>query len=164
MTRPLLALLVLFALGACGGERPRGGGAAACGIAAVAGPVTLLSQFSVPNQTLSVPPAKLPPLVTARLAAGPAYRGVVGRTPQGLVIGIEGTLPPRARIQFGVLVLDPAEAVRGVMLFESAPIEGAPQLGTVAIGSAEVPLVGIQLDPKVYEDANCPFFPDSLRR
>jgi hypothetical protein len=48
------------------------------------------------------------------------------------------------------------------MLYESAPIKGAPELGSVAIDSVMVPLLGIQLPVERYEDPRCPFFPDSV--
>ncbi len=48
------------------------------------------------------------------------------------------------------------------MLFEGLPVEGAPRIGTVTVGSAMLPLIGIQLDPAKIEDPRCPFFPDSV--
>ena len=51
---PLLAVLT-----ACG--KPADRGNAACGLAALAGPTALLTQFSVPRQTLSVPRAATRP-------------------------------------------------------------------------------------------------------
>jgi hypothetical protein len=145
-----------------GCDRPAGGGRAACGLAALAGPTALLTQFSVPRQTLSQPPAKLPERLVTRVVAGPAYSSIVGRTDSRLVIGVEGTLPPSAKPSFGVLVVDSSEKPRGVMLFEGDPVEGAPRIGDVSIGSTTLPLIGIQVDPGKVEDPNCPFFPDSV--
>lgn len=147
---------------ALGCDRPEGGGRASCGLAALAGPTTLLTQFSVPRQTLSEPPDKLPERLVTRMVAGPAYRSIVGRSDSKLLIGVEGTLPPTAKPGFGVLVLDTSGKARGVMLFEGDPVEGAPRLGDVSIGNATVPLIGIQVDPSKVEDPNCPFFPDSV--
>jgi hypothetical protein len=157
-TRPLLSLLLILL--ACG--KPAERGSAACGLAALAGPTALLTQFSVPRQTLSRPPAKLPERLVARLVAGPALPAIVGRADSLLVIGVEGSIPAAARPGYGVLVLDTAERARGVMLFEGIPVEGAPSIGTVSIGNATVPLIGIQLDPTRIEDPRCPFFPDSV--
>jgi len=128
----------------------------------MAGATLLLEQFGVPNQTLSVPPASLPERMVVRLAAGPAYSAIAGRTGDKLVIGMEGNLPAKVRPGSGVLVLDPAGKPRGVMLYESAPIRGAPELGSVAIDSVMVPLLGIQLPLERFEDSRCPFFPDSV--
>ena len=37
-------------------------------------------------------------------------------------------------------------------------------LGTVTMGNAEKPLIGVQAPAASYEDASCPFFPDSILR
>jgi hypothetical protein len=155
---PVLPLLV--ALAACG--QPAERGRAACGLAALAGPTALLTQFSVPRQTLSVPPRDLPERLVTRVVAGPALPSIVGRTDSLLVIGVEGAVPPTIKPGYGVLVLDTTARARGVMLYEGTPVEGAPQIGTVTVGSATIPLIGIQLDPARIEDPRCPFFPDSV--
>lgn len=159
-SRPWSPIILVIAV-ACGGESS---GRAACGLAAVAGPTALLTQFGIPNQTLSEPPRQLPERLVVRVVAGDAYPAVVGRTDSLLVVGMEGRLPAKARPGFGVLVVDQQERTRGVMLYEGDPVEGAPRLGNVSVGGATVPLIGIQLDPAKVEDANCPLFPDSLVR
>ncbi len=155
-------LLSVLLLAACGDGKPH----PACGIAAIAGPAALITEFGTPGQTLGSPPATLPERLVARLAAGPAYRAVTGRQ-QGdsmWVIGVDGTLPPNVRLSYGVLVLDRSEQPRGVMLFEDAPVAGAAHIGTVTMGSSTVPLLGVETDPTRYEDPACPFFPDSVLR
>lgn len=156
-----LWLLLLPAL-VLGCERPAGGSRAACGLASLAGPTALLTQFSVPQQTLSEPPGDLPERLVTRFVAGGAYPSIVGHTDSTLVVGVDAALPPEARVGFGVLIVDLEDRARGVMVFEGDPVEGAPRLGEVSIGSTSVPLLGIQLDPAKIEDANCPFFPDSV--
>ena len=99
-----------------------------------------------------------------RLVAGPAYRGVVERSDSLWIIGVDGPLPPTAKPGFGVLVLDLQGKARGVMLYEGPPVENAPAIGTVSVGAASLPLIGIQLDPARIEDPRCPFFPDSVTR
>jgi hypothetical protein len=161
MTRSLLP--VLFLTLACGGSPDQGStGSAACGLAALAGPTALLSQFSVPDQTLGSPPRNLPERLVVRLVAGPAFSSIVGRSDSLWVIGVEGTLPANVKPGFGVLILDQRERARGVMLYEGTPVEGAPQIGTVSVGNETVPLIGIQLDPTRVEDPRCPLFPDSI--
>lgn len=154
-------LPLLLGLVACDKASP-GRGNAACGLAALAGPTALLTQFSVPRQTLSTPPQKLPERLVARVVAGPALPAIVGRTDSLLVIGVEGAIPPSIKPGYGVLVLDTGEKARGVMLFEGIPVDGAPTIGTVTLGDATLPLIGIQLDPTRIEDPHCPFFPDSV--
>ena len=158
MRRSLILLALVPALGC---TPPRTG--AACGFTAIAGATMLLQEFGVPDQTLSVPPPGLPPRLVARVAAGPAFEAVVGRTTDsGWVIGVEGTPPEKIRPGFGVLILDPSGRARGVMLYESEPLRGAPIIGKVALDTLMLPLIGIQLDPARFEDPGCPLFPDSV--
>ncbi len=158
--RPLLVFLLL-ALPACREQRSGG----ACGLTAIAGATMLLQEFGVPGQTLGVPPTSLPPRLVARVAAGPAFEAVVGRTADNAwIIGVEGSIPARIKPGFGVVVIDPAGQARGVMIFESHPIPGAPEIGKVNVDSLMLPLIGIQLDPARIEDPKCPLFPDSLLR
>ncbi len=157
--RRALVLGCLVVVSACG--PPRGGGA--CGLTAIAGATMLLQEFGVPNQTLGDPPATLPPHLVARVAVGPAFDAVVGRTADsGWVIGIDGTIPPSIKPGFGVLVLDLSGKARGVMVYESDPIQGAPPIGKISIDTLMLPLLGIQLDPGRVEDPRCPLFPDSV--
>lgn len=152
------AILLLLA---CSGESDRAN--VNCGIVALASPQTLLSQFGVPRQTLSRPPAGVPERVVARIAGGPVLPAIVGRESGGdslIVIGVEGT-PPDMPLGFGVLVTTPEGRTRGVMLFEGLPVEGAPRIGSVTMGSVTAPLLGLEADPAGYENADCPLFPDS---
>ena len=159
---PRSLLFVAAALAACGGGGKSS--STACGIAALAGPAQLIGEFGVRNQTLGSPPAVLPEQLVARLATGPAFRAVTGRQPGDSlwVIGVDGSLPAKVKLGYGVLVLDPQEKARGIMLYEGLPVERAPHIGTVTMGAATVPLIGVQTDPKRFEDPSCPFFPDSV--
>lgn len=161
--RSLLAMALLL-LSAC--NRSAGGRAstasAACGLAALAGPTALLAQFGIPNQTLAAPPRNLPERLAVRFVAGPAAPAVVGRADSLWIIGVEGAPPANVKPGFGVLVLDQSNQARGVLLYEGPPVEGAPEIGKVAIGDVTIPLIGIQLDPAKIEDSSCPLFPDSL--
>jgi hypothetical protein len=151
----------LLALAACGGSEGRV--PATCGLAAVAAASTLLEQFTVPNRTLSAPPARLPERTVARVVADGAFPAVVGRTDTLLVIGVEGNPASNAKPGFGVLVVDPSEQVQGVLLYEGNPIPGAPRLGEVSLGGSSIPLIGVQVDPSTFTDPSCPsLFPDSV--
>jgi hypothetical protein len=162
MQRSLLVIALLTA--AC--DRSPGGkssaAAATCGLAALAGPTALLGQFGVPGQTLDAPPRNLPEHLVVRLVAGPAYPAIVGRSDSKLVIGVNGALPANVKPGFGVLILDAPGKARGVLLYEGAPVENAPEIGTVSIHNVTVPLLGIQVDPAKFEDPRCPLFPDSV--
>lgn len=123
----------------------------------------LVQEFGVPGQTLAEPPASLPPRLVARVAAGPAFEGVVGRTADSSwVIGVEGSIPDKMHPGFAVLILDPSGVARGVMIYEAEPIRGAPPIGKLAMDTLMLPLLGIQLDPSRFEATNCPLFPDSV--
>jgi hypothetical protein len=158
MTRRLLIVLVLAA--AC--TRPEGRGNPACGIAALAAPNAVLEAFTVPQQSLSVPPTRLPERTVARLAAGPAFPALVGRSDSGVVVGVEGTLPPQSAPAFGVLVVQRGGSTQGVLLFEGTPVAAAPHLGLVSVGGKNLPLFGVEVDMAGIQDARCPLFPDSL--
>jgi hypothetical protein len=149
---------------ACGGGDGRPG--ANCGIAAMASPNSVIAQFGVPRQTLSVPPREVPGRLVARVAGGGTYPAIVGRTSSPdslLVIGVEGPTAAMA-LGFGVLLTDRGGRARGVMLFEGLPVEAAPQIGTVSLGTSSAPLLGIEATPDAYEDPACPLFPDSTLR
>lgn len=157
----LLVPGLLLAIPACSGGSDRAN--VNCGIVALATPQTLLSEFGVPRQTLSRAPRDVPGRIVARIAAGPALPAIVGRESEGdslLVVGVEGPAPDMA-LGFGVLVTTPEGRTRGVMLYEGLPIEGAPRIGSVTMGSVTAPLLGLEADPGSYENADCPVFPDS---
>lgn len=162
------APIVALALAACSGAPPRGN--AACGFAMVAGPTALLDQFSIPRRTLSVPPRTVAGALVARIAAGAALPAIIGRTPNPagsdslLIVGLDAPLPPNTTLQFGVLVADPTSTARGVMLYETPPVQGAPILGSIAIGTKTLPLLGLETDLAGLELKDCPFFPDSILR
>lgn len=125
----------------------------------------LLQEFGVPEQTLSERPSQLPSRLVARVAAGPAMEAVVGQAEDSsLLIGVDGSVPGSIRPRFGVLVIDPGNKARGVMLYESDPIKGAPVLGRISLDTLMLPLLGIQVDPGRFEDPSCPLFPDSITR
>jgi|SRR5688572_17779322 len=157
------AAFLIFAtpLLACGPARPAGEGAA-CGIAAVAGPAMVLSEFSSADAALTVPPATIPPRAVARFVAGPAASAVLGRRGDSLEVGVDGGVPAGNNVGFGVLMTDRAGAVRGVLVYDGLPVGGAPVLGNLTVGAVRVPLLGIALDSARVEDPRCPFFPDSV--
>jgi hypothetical protein len=159
--RPSLGLGAVLTALLTGCDRPAGGGTM-CGLAALAGPTSLLGEFGVPRQTLGSAPEQLPERLVVRFVAGPSVPAVVGRADSLWIVGAEGAPPAGTMPGYGVLVLDPSRRARGVMVYEGTPVEGAPRIGTVSVGAASVPLIGIQVDPARFEDPRCPFFPDSV--
>jgi len=155
---PLAALLL--GLG-CGSKNA---GNYACGMYAVAGQSLLLEEFTRPGKTLSTPPADLPGVLPVRIALGPAFRALVGRTDTLLIIGLEGTLPVTPAVDWGALIVSPAGVAQGVLLYQGDPILGAPRIGTLNAGERNLPLIGLKTDLANFQDATCPIFPDSLRR
>jgi hypothetical protein len=158
MIRARLIPLSLAVLGltSCGGRTSN----YACGVAAMAGLSLVLEQFNRPGSALAEAPSTLPEALPVRLALGPALKSVVGRGDSGIVIGVEGTIPPTHQVGFGVLVQDPRGTLKGVILYEGAAVDGAPKLGTVNVAGKNVPLIGIRLDIGQYENSACPMFPD----
>ena len=162
-----IMIVITALLIATGCSQRKADTSAACGIAAVVAPTSVLEGFTVERQPLSEPPRRLPERTVARLAAGPSYRALLGRSDSGLVVVVEGTLPATADPSYGVLVVEKGtSAVQGVLLYEGLIVEGAPRLGFVSVGAGArtLPLIGVELDMSGVQDARCPIFPDSLRQ
>ena len=158
--RTLGSLTVIAALASCGVSN-RG---TQCGIIALAGPTMLLEEFTKPGTTQTAVPAKMPPVLPVRMAAGQAQRGLVGQSDSGWVVGVDGPFPDQPVPGFGVLLSDPVLGVQGVLLYEGLPIPGAPTLGAVHVGVRVVPMIGLETRTAGFQDGRCPLFPDSLRR
>jgi hypothetical protein len=125
----------------------------------------LLDRFSTPQTALSFAPTPAPAALPVRLAAGPAYRGLVtleADTTWSVVV--EGNLPDGTVPGFAVLVAGSDGLPKGIMLYTGERVRGAPIIGRVAMGALNLPLLGFQSDIAGLEDPNCPFFPDSLAR
>jgi hypothetical protein len=157
MRRSLPFLLIAAACSA-----PRADGGAVCGIAAVAGPTMVLSEFDTPGAALTRAPATLPGQLVARFVAGPAGHAIVGRRGDSVEVGIDGVVPPGMVPGFGVLIVGRDTKARGVLVYDGTPVLGAQSLGAVTVGAYRVPLLGLTVDSGRVEDARCPFFPDSL--
>ena len=152
-------LLIIPVLAAC--TPPAGGGRTSCGIAAVAGPAMVLSEFNTQGAPLATAPSALPGQLAARFVAGPAAPAVVGRAGDSLEVGVEGGVPADMHPGFGVLLTDRTGNALGVLVYDGAPVIGAPVIGSVTVGPVRVPLLGLALDPARVQDPSCPFFPDS---
>ncbi|HEV2290789.1 MAG TPA: hypothetical protein VLC11_04570 [Gemmatimonadales bacterium] len=154
-------LLLLVGLAGC---RQPAGGSVTCGLAAMFGPLAILSEFSTPGQTLATPPGSLPGKLPVRLVAGPALPALVGRDHDRWVVGVVGAPPAKFHAGYGVLVQDTAYRALGVVVYEGEIVRGAPVIGSVVLADSTVPLIGISLLPTKVEDPRCPIFPDSTLR
>jgi hypothetical protein len=162
MNRGLATLIALgFGVSSCGGS-PRN---PACGITALAGATMLLDQFGQPEQTLSTVPRDMPSVLPVRLAAGPAWRGLLSRSADSSwIVRVEGHLPAQVRPGFGVLVVGSNGVASGVMLYTGPPVSRAPVVGSVTTDTLTLPMLALQTNVAGLEDPACPFFPDSLAR
>lgn len=120
----------------------------------------VLESFGKGN-ALASPPSVVPTSLPVRLVGGPVLRGIVGQPDSTTwLVGAEGEVPAGAHPGYGVLVVHGGVA-QGVLVFEGQVIPGAAVIGTVAVGSASVPLLGTRVDPREIADSACPAFPDS---
>ena len=104
-------------------------------------------------------------MVPVRIAAGSAFRGMVRTVADSAwIVNVEGEMPAQVVPKFGVVVVGTDGVPRGVMLYDTPPVAGAPSIGSVTVGPLTLPLLGIRTDVSGLEDQRCPFFPDSLRR
>ncbi len=116
------------------------------------------------GRALDQTPPVAPTAIVVRFVAGPAHHGTVtGDAPGHWTVVTNGIAPTGTRPGYGVLVVDQQGTARGVLVFEGAPVAGAPSLGSLAIGDATLPLLGVQLDPADISRPDCPIFPDSSR-
>jgi hypothetical protein len=150
-----------IAFSSCGGHAAN----PACGITALAGATMLLDQFGVPQQTLTSPPRQVPAVLPVRLAAGPAWRGLVSTAADSTwIVRVEGSLPVGSVAGFGVLIVSTDGTARGVMLYTGKPVSRAPVVGSITADTLTIPLLALQTNITGLEDPACPFFPDSLTR
>lgn len=155
----LLALSLMVSFAACG--KSAGGGSATCGIAALTGPLAVKDAFARGNMLETIPdsvPASLP----VRVVAGPLLDGFLrSRDSAGLAFTVEGAIPAGALPGYGVMLVDPRNKPLGILLFDGRAVTNAHILGTVTVRDSALPLLGIRIDLKGYEDPKCPLFAEA---
>ncbi len=155
----LLTLPFIVSLAACG--KSAGGGSATCGIAALTGPLAVKEAFARGNMLETIPdsvPASLP----VRVVAGPLLDGVLrSHDSAGLAFMVEGRIPVGALPGYGVILVDPRSKPLGILLFDGVAVTNAHLLGTVTVRDSALPLIGIRIDLKGYEDPKCPLFAEA---
>ena len=155
----LLALAFTMSLAACG--KSSGGGSAACGIAALTGPLAVKDAFARGNMLETIPdsvPASLP----VRVVAGPLLDAFLrSRDSAGLAFTVEGRIPVGALPGYGVMLVDPKSMPLGILLFDGVAVPNAHILGTVTVRDSALPLIGIRINLQGYEDPKCPLFAEA---
>jgi hypothetical protein len=150
------ALVFILALAACG--KSSGGGSAACGIAALTGPLAVKDAFARGNMLDAIPDS-IPATLPVRVVAGPLIDGFLKhRDSTGMTFSIEGRIPAGALPGYGVILVDPRTIPLGILLFDGRAVPNARLLGTVTVRDSALPLLGIRIDLKGFEDPRCPLF------
>jgi hypothetical protein len=152
----LPALAIALTLAACG--KSSGGGSAACGIAALTGPLAVKDAFARGNM-LNVLPDSVPASLPVRVVAGPLIDGFLKhRDSTGLAFTVEGKIPAGALPGYGVLLVDATTRPLGILLFDGRAVPGAKMLGTVTVRDSALPLLGIRINLAEFQDPKCPLF------
>jgi len=154
MKRMMLACLV--AATGCAEGNPENN--PVCGIAALAGASMVLEQFATPGKVLSELPGGVEGIVPARVVGRGTARALAGTGPQGAVLGYEGEGFP-STTGFGlVIVEDSLETFQGILIFETEPPRGIPQLGTISSHTTTLPLYGLRVTWNAVSSERCPLF------
>lgn len=152
----LPALLLALGVSACG--KSAGAGSAACGIAALTGPLAVKDAFARGNM-LDVIPDSLPPSLPVRVVAGPLLDAfLTHHDSAGMAFKVEGRIPVGALPGYGVLLVDPDTKPLGILLFDGQAVPMAKQLGTITVRESALPLLGIRIDLSGFQDPKCPLF------
>lgn len=148
--------LAAVAMLACGtGNREN---SAVCGFASMAGASMVLEQLRVSTKVLTEPPPELVGVVPARVVGFGTARAIAAEGPEGIVAGYEGPGFPRVP-GFGLaLVEDSADTFKGILIFETDPPYGYPELGVIASAEATLPLYGLRATWGAVSDPRCPLF------
>ena len=163
MHRRASVFLLLTFCAACGGGNRQN--SALCGITMIASANRVLDQVPNTYALLSEPPEALTAgYVPTRVVGFATARSMATSDGEGpLTLGYDGEGLP-AEPGFGVAIVDDSsEVFRGVLIFETNPPEGYPELGVVAQGENSVPLFGLRIHWSSVNSEDCPIFaaPDS---
>ncbi len=152
----LLALALTTSLVACG--KSAGSGSATCGIAALTGPLAVKDAFARGNMLEAIPDS-VPATLPVRVVAGPLLDAFLkSRDSAGMAFTVEGKIPVGALPGYGVILVGPRNTPLGILLFDGRAVPNANVLGTVTVRDSALPLLGVRIDLKGYEDPKCPLF------
>ena len=160
------SVFLVFALGAaCGGGNRQN--SALCGITMIASANRVLDQMPNVHAILSEPPEELTAgYVPTRVVGFATARSVATGNEEGpFTLGYDGEGLPAAPGFAVAIVDDSSEVFRGVLIFETDPPQGYPELGVVAQGANSVPLFGLRVHWSSVNSEDCPIFtaPDSAQ-
>jgi len=145
-----------MSLAACG--KTAGSGSATCGIAALTAPLAVKDAFARGNMLEAIPDS-VPATLPVRVVAGPLLDAFLkSHDSAGLAFTVEGKIPEGALPGYGVLLVDPRNKPLGILLFDGIAVPNANVLGKVTVRDSALPLLGIRIDLKGYEDPKCPLF------
>lgn len=129
---------------------------ATCGFLSMAGATKVLQFMENVHAILRDAPPDLEGTVGARVVGYGTAHAVAAQGPIGAILSYEGEGLPTVP-GFGlVLVDDSSEVVRGVLIFETEPPRGYPQIGTIASAAATLPLFAIRVNWNIVSDPRCP--------
>ncbi len=148
--------VMLVALVACGGGNPEN--SAVCGFASMAGASMVLEQLRISSKVLTEAPPELSGVVPARVVGYGTARAIAASGPEGTIVGYEGSGFPTVP-GFGLaLVEDSADTFKGILIFETDPPYGYPQLGSITGTESTLPLYGLRVTWGAVSDDRCPLF------
>jgi hypothetical protein len=148
-------LWVLLAVSACN-PNPENG--AFCGFSSIAGATMALQYLRNGDAFLTSPPGGMAAALPARVVGYGTSRVLVTDTPDGLVLGYEGTGFPMTP-GFGLLLVDDSsEAIRGVMIFDKERQDHMPVIGTISGSLLTIPLHGVRVNWGSVSGERCPLF------
>ena len=156
MRRSLISTLVIAVWAACTPPNPEN--SAVCAITMMASANRVLDQIGSGARTLNFPPDELTGTVPVRVVGLGTQAALAAVGPEGAVVGFEGDGFP-TQPGFGVVIVeDSAETFKGVLIFDLAPPQDMPQLGTVSNVNTTLPLFGARVSWAAVSNDRCPLF------
>jgi hypothetical protein len=152
------ALVIVLSVGVIACEKGNPENSPICGFTNMAGAAMVLEELRAGTKTLSEVPSDLDGTVPARVAGYGTARALVGRGPDGLVLGYEGEGFPKIP-GFGlILVEDSLDTFKGVLIYDIEPPKERPQLGTISTATGSIPLYGVRVTWGRVSTDQCPLF------
>lgn len=130
-----------------------------CGLQMQEAGFRIMDQFPRGTALITDPPPELfQQRIPTRAMGHPTGYSMGAQGDSGVVLGFTGEGMP-ALPGFGVaLVDDSSEVFRGVVIFETAPGEGFPRIGTIVGESSEIPLYAMRIYWHSVNSEDCPLF------